>query len=300
MKTDIKKMVKNIAQAVAEWNMEKDTYDINISKEQFKDYLRYQSILKIKDDSINSIEITRGIIAVNFHSDEDIKEAKKLCYEYLKDKNSDLNYDDIAKISLTSVEFELDEPIQYFLVGLLKNGKTISMKWCLSDDQIESLKKLIPNTFELIEKDSNEKRLKFIINKAINIEYNTDIISFVDINSLDSNINYKRDDYEKLKQITICNKKPDSDWRDLDQKKYWWDLCHKTKDGRPRELAEKFWGTYFVMVNDYGLYLIWINIENGIYHLVEINGVSNNEIPESLVEEVTKTIEKENKKIQTS
>lgn len=304
MKTDIKEISKRIAQATAELNMKKDTNDITLDETKFIDYFKhnfgYKDIIHFDNNPIKSIEVTRGILATNFNSDENIEQAKKLCYEYLKEKNTNLNYNDIVKISITSIEFDINKPIEYFLVALLKNNKSISMKWHLEDYQINQISYYIPNIFNLIKKDEDEKRLGFKINKAININYKTNLISFVDINIIDNFINHKKNDYKKLEKIIICGEKPDYDWHDLDQKKYWWCLCHKSKTNNdwPIELAEKFWGTYFVMVDDYGLYLVWINIENDKYNLVEINGITNNEIPESLIRKVDETLEKENEKIQ--
>lgn len=300
MKTDVKEISKRITQAIAEANIEKTANDVNLPKSYFKNYFKdnfgYENIIDINNNIIKGIEVFRGITTINFYSDENINEAKKLCYEYLKEKNTDLDYNDIAKIAINAIELELNEPIEYFLVAQLKTGETISMRWHLENYQIDELNRYIPEIFNLIKKDDYEKRLGFEINKAINIHYEINLISFVDVNSLDNFINHKKNDYKKLKQLNLYDKKPDSDWYDLDQKKYWWHTCHTNDKTSPKKLSENFWAPYFIKIDDYGLYLVWINIENGKYNLVTINGISNNEIPESLIKKVNKTLEEKNKK----
>lgn len=304
MKTNIKELNKRINQVTAEYNIERISNDVNLPKSYFENHFTenfgYKDIIDINDNLIESIEIFNGITAINFYSNEDIANAKKLYYKYLKEKNKDLDYDNIVKISLNSIEFELNDPIQYFLVALLKNGETISMHKHLEDYQIDEITNYIPEIFDLITKNKYEKRLNFEINKAFNIHYDTNIISFIDINGLDNFINHKKDDYNKLKQLNLYDKKPDSDWYDLNQKKYWWHVCHLNNKNQPRELEENFWAPYFIAIEDYGLYLVWISIKNNKYNLIEINGISNNEIPESLIRKVNETLEKENKEVQTN
>lgn len=248
-------------------------------------------MIDVNDNTIESIEIFNGVTAINFRSDKNLEKVKKLCYQYLKEKNTDLKYDEITKIAISSVEFELNKPVEYFLVAQLKNNETISMNWHLQNYQIDTLKEYIPEIFNLITKDEYEKILGFEINKAFDIHYDTNLISFVDVNGLNNFIDHKKGDYKKLKELRLYDKTPDHDWYDLDQKKYWWHTCHKKDKTPPKELEENFWAPYFIKIDDYGLYLVWINIEKGKYNLAEINGITNNEIPKSLIKTVSESLE---------